>query len=219
MISIDLKGFEEKVTQFCESISSQVKQHVDEHSEVLASLRSTQDSLSQKKADLQKQIQQLQSKASEDRRRIQSLEDRIINFSSTNSTLKSQVNDLEQRLSSVEVDLDARAKFIMEEEAKTQHLISHLRKGPDFYRKHLGIWFEKSGGVLQVNFVYIDRISPSRQFFFKLAIINNQYRMIDSNPKISLEDQNQLVEDLNYTNSLSVFVIKIRNLFISIVRG
>ncbi|KAL0213159.1 hypothetical protein RCL1_006785 [Eukaryota sp. TZLM3-RCL] len=219
MLDLNLNEFEDRVASFVNKLTSSVDSLMEQHETNFSSLSTDKSSLEIQREKLESELKQLQSKVSDEFLQIQRLEDQILHISSTNSRIKPQIAQLEQELSHMNLEQTNTLDLLQAERSKTEHVLSHLSQGVSTYRQRLGLSFEKSGSALQFNFTLIDLKSPARMFSAAISIINGNYCWEKSNPEISHNISQQLIQNLNATNSLSKFCISLRKVFCTIANS
>jgi len=85
-----------------------------------------------------------------------------------------------------------------------------LEGGHEMYQNRLGLKFERlSDGCLVIKMWQIDPANPGKQFRFSIRLNEDEsYNVKDCEPMV--ENLEELVEELNASNSLSLFVRSVR---------
>ncbi|KAL0234918.1 hypothetical protein GEMRC1_001500 [Eukaryota sp. GEM-RC1] len=218
-LNIDLASFESQVNSFGNSISQQLQSLVNDHTTEMSSLHNTHENLASEREHLQALVEEMKVKLADETKSIEHLEDQIIHTSSSNSVIKPQIVELEQKLERANVNVEAKEHFLLEQRKKTDQYLCRLNQGPTIFRQHLGLWFENFSGKLKVNFSYLDPLSPSRTFYFVISLNNDLYSLCESVPRLPKEIQDKLVSELNESNQLAAFAIKMRQEFVNILKS
>jgi myosin heavy subunit len=98
---------------------------------------------------------------------------------------------------------------------KVEHNLQDLTHGISHYAK-MGLEFQKADGdSMKFIFTQIDRANPQRPFYFVMFVDeNNTYRLVETSPELPTSQVAGLLQTLNETNDISVFVYRIRCLFV-----
>lgn len=98
---------------------------------------------------------------------------------------------------------------------KVEHNLQDLTHGITHYAK-LGLEFQKAeGDSMKFIFTQIDRTNPQRMFSFVMFVDeNNTYQLVETSPALPAQQLTSLVQMLNETNDISVFVYRMRCLFV-----
>mmetsp|Transcript_10077 Transcript_10077/g.15269 ORF Transcript_10077/g.15269 Transcript_10077/m.15269 type:complete len:234 (-) Transcript_10077:179-880(-) len=149
----------------------------------------------------------------------------ILRFEEEIAACQQKISSHEIRLSKLEqekINIVARLQELETEEKEAQRLrqksMNDLTRGFRLYR-FLGLEFEKAeNDCMKFSFTQIDRADPSRMFYFLLLVdSNDEYRLVDSNPRLDSVMCDSYVKKLNSDNNISQFVVSMRKAFKRIV--
>ena len=129
--------------------------------------------------------------------------------------LKADINSIQ---SIIKQKREAQASHQRALEAQARHNIPELR----FWENCLGLRIEASGfGVedqLRFVFVCIDAKDESKEVWFELQMGLKEYEVAGTRPKLEKDRLDEVVERLNETRELGLFLKAMRGLFIDALK-
>lgn len=127
---------------------------------------------------------------------------------------------LKQYISSIQTSIkqrrEAQAAHQRSLDAQARHNIPELR----FWETCLGLRIEGTGvnDTLRFVFVCLDERDPEKEAWFELNMGGRQYEVVDTQPKLELEDIDEVMERLHESRELGGFLKGMRGLFVQVVR-
>jgi kinetochore protein Spc25, fungi type len=126
--------------------------------------------------------------------------------------------DINTIKSSIGQRKDAQAVHQRALEAQARHNIPELR----FWEQCLGLRIEGSGpsaeDQLKFVFVSVDEKDETKEASFELKMGSKEYDVIGTKPKLENEQLTEVVESLNETRELGLFLKSMRGLFVDAVK-
>ncbi|WPG99129.1 kinetochore protein-like protein spc25 [Acrodontium crateriforme] len=112
---------------------------------------------------------------------------------------------------------DAQAAYQRSLDAQARHNIPELR----FWEQCLGLRIEGTGVADQLRFVYLamDERDPERTCHFELWMGGREYEIVESEPRLDVEDMQVLQGRLNESRELGAFLKGMRCMFMAVLKG
>lgn len=146
--------------------------------------------------------------------KLKELDDEITKLSDEIKQKDEEVNKEKENVESVTEMNEQKLSDIAAKESHLNKKIEELEKGISYFEEYLGLKLERfEDSYLKFTFTCIDESDQNRKFWFTLQLegVPGVYKVLECSPEIS--GCQDIVNELNETNSLKKFLWKMRKEF------
>ncbi|KAG7668201.1 hypothetical protein Ndes2526B_g01083 [Nannochloris sp. 'desiccata'] len=218
---IDLQGLTEELNQFKDGFDAWAQQSVafaeaekDKHLRHLRDLQTNIRNLHHQQQELQKRALEVQQRLHDEKEQVADLEAELSKVQAEQNALPALLQEVQAALDAEARSAEADASDFAAREASQQKTVSGVRTALQMYQQRLGLSFEHNSlqGTVDMVFTMIDSAQPQREFKLGVAVLSDdRYGVRSCDPP--LPNIQELVDELNATNSFANFVRAAREAF------
>lgn len=181
--------------------------------EELAALESSE-------ADLLELVEQRKKESEEEERKADELAAQLAALSLTADALPSQLASLEAAEAAQRAKAAAKAREVALAEARKKEESNNLKRDISQFERVLGLTFTvENNQNLRCCFRLLDELNPDREFYFSVFVDENEaYQVSACEPAINETRLDELIDQVNQTNSFARFLYRMRMEFQSLIR-
>eukprot|EP01122_Echinamoeba_exundans_P011306 TRINITY_DN4450_c0_g1_i1.p1 TRINITY_DN4450_c0_g1~~TRINITY_DN4450_c0_g1_i1.p1 ORF type:complete len:231 (-),score=52.04 TRINITY_DN4450_c0_g1_i1:100-792(-) len=208
----EIQRHENQIDAWCrtqkEEIQRSQRQHIDFSKEADTKIKL----LHKNEKKLQVLIEKNRKDEEKENEDLENLEKQNMRLQEQLEALPEKVEQLQRETKREEQNLETKKAELQRSEHNKKLRLKEYSSGIAYYQQFLGLTYERVGEQgLRLVFTKVDSKNPSKEFYFSLSLNeSNSYEMGECQPEVQCID---ILEQLNSSNNLSVFVVGMRKLF------